>query len=143
MGLIRYLRLQIMGKELLVTGACHCCGNCCRKINLEGTHGWLRSPMDFQEVVLLYPEYERFRITGKDQQGYLQFACSWLGDNGLCWNHEKRLSLCKNFPDKTLHFCGGSVPPGCGYRISEVRPFSSYLADEVKGQQKNETNPHS
>lgn len=135
-GVLRYLRLQIMGRELLVTGSCRCCGNCCRKINLEGARGWLRSPRDFKEVVALYPEYERFQIMGKDQQGYLQFSCSWLNEAGLCSNHEKRLALCRNFPDKSLHFCGGTVPPGCGYCISEVRPFSRYLEDEVKGQRK-------
>ncbi len=136
MGLIRYLRIQVMGKELLVTGSCRCCGNCCREINLEGVRGWLRSEKDFHKVVENYPEYERFQILGKDQQGYLQFSCSWLGDAGLCRDHANRLSLCKNFPDKNLYFCGGTVPSGCGYRINEVRPFSRYLADEVKGQRK-------
>jgi len=135
-GLIRYLRIRLMGKELLVTGSCRCCGNCCRKINLQGAQGWLRSVKDFKEVVADYPEYERFQIIGKDDQGYLQLSCSWLDAAGLCRDHENRFSLCKNFPDKTLHFCGGALPSGCGYRISEVRPFSRYLADEVKGQRK-------
>jgi uncharacterized protein len=132
LGLVRYLRLRFMGKELLVTGSCSCCGNCCRKINLEGEHGWLRSEKDFHEVLIDYPEYERFSITGKDDQGFLQFSCSWLTDAGLCRDHEKQLSICTNFPDKNLHFCGGTLPPGCGFMISEVRPFSSYLADVEK-----------
>lgn len=132
LGLIRYLRMQFMGKELLITGSCRCCGNCCRKINLEGIRGWLRSEKDFFEVVDDYPEYGRFQITGKDDQGFLQFSCTWLTDEGLCGDHDNRLSLCTNFPDKSLHFCGGMLPPGCGYSINEVRPFSRYLEDEEK-----------
>jgi uncharacterized protein len=128
-GLIRYLRMRFMGKELLVTGSCRCCGNCCRKINLEGGRGWLRSQKDFIEVLSDYPEYERFSITGKDDQGFLLFSCSWLTDTGLCRDHENRLSLCTNFPDKALHFCGGNLLPGCGFVINEVRPFSEYLED--------------
>lgn len=142
LGVIRYMRLRVMGKELLVSGSCLCCGNCCRNINLESSNGWLRSARDFNEMVDAYPEYARFQITGKDKQGYLQFSCSWLDDKGFCKDHENRLSLCKNFPDKNLHFCGGSLLQDCGYHIAEVRPFSCYLADEIKEREKNETSPH-
>lgn len=135
-GLIRYLRMRLMGKELLITGSCHCCGNCCRKINLEGEGGWLRSEKDFYTILLDYPEYERFIISGKDDQGFLQFSCSWLTDGGLCRDHENRMALCINFPDKGLHFCGGKLPSGCGYSMVEVRPFDRYLEDEAKGQAK-------
>ncbi len=132
LGLIRYFRLRITGRELLVTGSCNSCGNCCRKINLEGHRGWLRREEDFAVMLQEYPEYERFRISGKDDMGFLQFSCSWLTDEGICRDHDSRLPLCRNFPDKTLHFCGGTVPPGCGYLINEVRPFSSYLAETRK-----------
>ena len=132
LGLIRYVRMKCMGKELLVTGSCRSCGNCCRKINLEGQGGWLRSEEDFLAVVKDYPEYERFTFTGRDQQGFLQFSCTWLTDEGFCRDHDNRLSLCMNFPDKSLHFCGGALPPGCSYSIREVRPFSKYLEEKVK-----------
>lgn len=136
MGLIRYLRMLLMGRELLITGSCHCCGNCCKKINLEGVGGWLRSERDFYEVLREHPEYERFQVIGKDAQGFVQFSCTWLTTEGLCRDHTKRLALCMNFPDKSLHFCGGQLPAGCGYSIDEVRPFDKYLEDEVKGMEK-------
>ena len=131
LGLIRYLRLQVLGRELLVIGNCRTCGDCCRKINLEGKRGWLRKKDDFLEVFTDYPEYERFQITGKDDQGFLQFSCTWLTEAGQCRDYQNRLDLCRNFPDKTLHFCGGVLPPKCGYMITEVRPFRKYLADEL------------
>lgn len=136
LGLLRSFRMRCMGKELLVTGSCHCCGSCCRKINLEGHRGWLRSKHDFYEVLHDYPEYKRFVITGKDEQGFLQFSCSWINSDGYCKDHGRRLALCRNFPDKSLHFCGGVLPSGCGYLISEVRPFKSYLADMEKEKSK-------
>ncbi len=131
LGLIRYLRMQAMGKELIVTGSCKNCGSCCRRINLEGKRGWLRYEEDFFEVVADFPEYARFQITGKDEQGFLRFSCTWLTDEGFCKDHKNRLDLCRNFPDKTLHFCGGTLPDGCGYMIREVRPFKKYLSDEL------------
>ncbi len=133
LGLIRYLRMKVMGKELLITGSCHCCGNCCRKINLDGTYGWLRSEKEFFEVLKDYPEYERFEITGKDDQGFVQFTCKWLTDEGICVDHANSLSICVNFPDKSLHFCGGQLPSGCGFTLNEVRPFAKYLEDEIEG----------
>jgi hypothetical protein len=133
LGLIRSMRMRCMGKELLVTGSCHNCGSCCRTINLEGHRGWLRCEEDYFEVVADNPQYKRFRITGKDEQGFLQFACSWLTEDGLCRDHENSLPLCKNFPDKSLHFCGGTLPPGCGYGIHEVCPFKKVLAESTKG----------
>jgi len=129
-GLIRYLHMRLRGKELLVTGSCSNCGSCCRKINLEGHRGWLRHEQDFYAVAADYPEYQRFQITGKDEQGFLRFSCSWLTPEGFCKDHGERLDLCRNFPDKSLRFCGGTLPAGCGYLIQEVRPFSKYLADE-------------
>jgi len=131
LGLIRYLRMRLMGKELMVVGNCRNCGSCCRKINLEGQNGWLRRREDFFTVAADYPEYNRFQITGKDDQGFLQFSCSWLTKEGLCREHSKRLDLCRNFPDKSLHFCGGALPPTCGYSLQEVRPFEKYLSDEI------------
>lgn len=135
LGLIRAIRMRCMGKELLVTGSCHCCGSCCRKINLEGPRGWLRHKKDFFEVLHDNPQYKRFGITGKDEQGFLQFACNWLDEDGLCKDHTQSLALCKNFPDKSLHFCGGTLPSGCGYMIQEVRPFKRYLEESEKNQE--------
>lgn len=130
-GLIRLLRLRVMGKEVLVTGSCRGCGSCCRRINLEGRRGWLRSEEEFAALLCESPSYERFLVSGHDQQGFLQFSCSWLTPSGACRDHEKRPLLCRNFPDKGLHFCGGSLPLGCGFSFAEVRPFSRYL-DDVK-----------
>ncbi len=94
-------------------------------------------------MLMDYPGYERFQMSGKDEQGFLQFTCLWLNGEGMCQDHANRLPLCRNFPDKTLHFCGGALPPGCGYTIAEVRPFDRYLADEIKNTDNNGKNTDS
>lgn len=132
LGFLRFLRLQLMGKTVLVTGHCTNCGKCCRSISLEHSEGWLRDEKKFAAITVDYPEYKRFEIIGKDSQGFLLFRCSWLTTEGLCRDHEKRLPLCRNFPEKSLFFCGGSLPSGCGYSLSEVVPFEKELKKAMK-----------
>ncbi len=96
----------------------------------------MRSEKDFYAIIDEYPEYKRFVVMGKDELGFLYFSCSWLTSAGLCRDHDSRMKLCSNFPDKGLHFCGGKLPPECGFRMVEVRPFDRYLKDEMKGQVK-------
>jgi|GEM_PF-5289227 len=40
-GVLLYVRLRLMGKELIATGSCDRCGECCRRLNREGKGGWL------------------------------------------------------------------------------------------------------
>lgn len=131
-GFIRFVAMKMRGRSILVAGRCRGCGSCCRELSLEGSEGWLRSESSFQKIVEQYPEYNRFEITGKDSQGFLLFACSWLTDYGTCVDHEQRLALCRNFPESSLLFCGGKLPTGCGYRFNTVIPFEKILARELR-----------
>lgn len=131
-GLIKYFILKIKGKDILISGSCTGCGMCCKRLNLEGSTGWLRSEKEFYDVVREYPEFERFEIIEKDEQGFLVFTCSWCTKDGLCENYEDRLALCKNFPEKSLVFSGGKLPEGCGYSFKQVVPFEKVLATEKK-----------
>ncbi|MEN8190223.1 MAG: YkgJ family cysteine cluster protein [Thermodesulfobacteriota bacterium] len=142
-GLVRFLRLKLTGRELMVSGSCSGCGKCCRKINLEASTGWIRSQEQFQAMVRDHPEFARFEVIGKDEYGCLQFSCSWLTEEGLCRDHENRLWVCRDFPDKNLVFCGGGLPSGCGYRIVEVRPFERTLNEVMKSRSGDEKNTDS
>jgi hypothetical protein len=130
-GILDALWLRLCGRELLITGHCNGCGDCCRRLSLYGDSGWLRNMKDFQETLRDSPEYSRFSCIGKDEDGFLIFSCDWCGDDGLCRDYEHRLPLCRNFPEKSLRFCGGSLPVHCSYSISEVRPFAGVLAGEI------------
>jgi len=131
-GICKYLSLKVRGKSVLVTGHCLGCGRCCRSISLEGRNGWVRSFAVFDEIVKKYPEYARFKIIGKDQQGFLLFRCNWCTPQGRCRDYRNRLSLCRNFPASSLMFAGGCLPTGCGYRFTEVVPFEKILKKELK-----------
>lgn len=145
-GIIRYLTLLVTGKEVLIEGTCVQCGNCCRKISLRGDSGWIRHINDFERVCNSYPEYRRFLPEGKDKEGFIQFSCSWITEQGVCRDYENRLSICKKFPSKSLHFCGGTLPPGCGYILKTGTPFESVLKKELRKETKRsdrkKTNTH-
>jgi hypothetical protein len=79
-----------------------------------------------------YPEYNRFVSIGRDSQGYLLFRCSWCMADGSCSDYERRLPLCRNYPESSLIFAGGRLLPGCGYSFAEVVPFAKVLRRELQ-----------
>ncbi len=133
-GFIHYFYLKMIGKSILVTGSCRGCGMCCRSISLEGWNGWLRSEKAFQKIVITYPEYGRFVVSGRDRQGFLLFTCTLCTPLGICLEYDKRLALCRKFPECSLVFAGGRLPSTCGYKFAEVVPFKKILNKAVRRQ---------
>jgi uncharacterized protein len=131
-GVFKYLSLKLRGKSILVKGSCRGCGTCCKSICLEGKDGWLRSTRAFEKVAKKFPEYSRFEVIGKDQQGFLLFRCTWCTPLGTCLDYDNRLPLCCNFPESSLVFAGGQLPINCGYSFVEVVPFEKILRQELK-----------
>lgn len=131
-GLLTLLRLKISGRTVLLSGSCLRCGTCCKKINLEASGNWVRSEEVFLKISKDYPEYSRLKISGRDSQGFLVFSCTWCTPEGICRDYENRLTICRNFPDVSLVFCGGGLPSGCGYRFQEGIPFDKVLAQELR-----------
>lgn len=103
----------------------------------------MRSKEDFIRVCKAFPEYERFRMTGTDEQGFIQFSCNWLTAEKICKDYENRLAICRKFPGKSLHFCGGGLPVGCGYAIKAVTPFSQVLARQLKEREREKEDSYS
>lgn len=132
-GWWRHRRLRATGKELILTGQCRQCGACCRRLQLQPGKKWLSSKRDFKSLVKRHPEFDRFEISGRDPQRLLIFNCTKLGSDNRCQDYENRPQLCRDFPNKAIFFCGGALPEGCGYTLSEGIPFSTLL-DEKKQQ---------
>lgn len=137
-GFLYFLFLKLRRREPLVVGSCHGCGECCRNLSLHDGHGWLWRRNDFLHLVAEEPEFSRFEITETDAQGFLVFRCTLCSPEGLCKEYENRLPLCRNFPEKSLQFCGGKLPSGCGYSFQEVIPFAKVLKKELMLQKKGE-----
>nr|WP_320114876.1 YkgJ family cysteine cluster protein [uncultured Desulfuromonas sp.] len=131
-GWWRHLRLRLTGKELILTGKCRQCGACCRRLQLEQGRRWLRSPRAFKRLVRDHPEFDRFEICGRDSQGLLVFNCTLLGADNRCRDYDNRPQLCRDFPHKGIFFCGGALPPGCGYSLSEGISFDTHLRNARK-----------
>ncbi|MFO7830483.1 MAG: YkgJ family cysteine cluster protein [Desulfuromonadaceae bacterium] len=131
-GWLRYLRLRLQKRELIIRGHCRQCGNCCRRIQIQQGHRWLRSKGGFKKLVREHPEYSRFNIIGRDTHGLLLFDCTWLQDDNTCARHGERLDICRNFPAKAIFFCGGQLPHTCGYKVEEVKPFARILQDKME-----------
>jgi hypothetical protein len=126
-GWWRQLRLRLSGKELILTGHCRQCGSCCQRLQLEHRHKWLRSKRKFAALVKTNPEFARFKIVGRDRQGLLVFNCLMLGADNRCKDYLQRPQLCRDFPHKGIFFCGGTLPKGCGFTLSEGIPFAKIL----------------
>lgn len=131
-GMMYYFMLKIKGKTIVISGRCKGCGSCCTSLSLESKVGWLRYEQDFRDIVTLFPQYNRFEITGLDPSGFLLFRCTWCTPQGTCLYYDKRLPLCKKFPEKTLPFAGGTLPVSCGYSFDVVTPFENILKKEIK-----------
>ncbi|MEE4243246.1 MAG: YkgJ family cysteine cluster protein [Desulfopila sp.] len=130
-SLLKLVHLKLSGRKYLLSGNCKCCGKCCRHINLRYRKGWIRNEKQFSELVKENPEYQRFTVTTKDPLGYLQFNCSWFDSDEGCRDYDKRLDICRRYPNTSLLLHGGKLLKGCGYRLSEGVPFEKYLDKEL------------
>lgn len=84
---------------------------------------------DFKIMQFLFPQYRRFYIRGKDEEGNLIFACKYVTDEGLCSVYDKRLKMCRNYPAKKISY-QGKLHEGCGYKV-EDKSFQSYLKNMI------------
>jgi len=126
-GLLKWLKLKITGRELIVAGECRMCGRCCRHLNLSYKDRWIRKESDFDQLVEKYPEYDRFHITGKTPAGLLIFRCDRVTDEGRCGDHAGRPDICRDYPEPDLPFSGGELLDHCGYYFKAVPSFKKQL----------------
>ena len=145
-GLFRRFRTCVLGREVEVIGQCKLCGRCCEDILIEDQGRFFRREKKFHKLCQKEPEYERFQIVSRDDFGHLTFNCSKLGDDKFCTDYEGRLSLCKDYPNKSIYYQGGGLRADCGFsfkavtfrdiymrrRRSKVPEFSEVLRQEQK-----------
>ncbi len=108
-----------------ITGKCNKCGKCCQDIRFRGDES------DFNLTKFLLPTYKRFRINGKDEDGYLILGCTLQNSDGTCSVYEKRPSLCRNFPKKYLYY-NAVLQDGCGYTVEPDKKFEDYFNNYKK-----------
>lgn len=136
-ALVRLASLRAAGKDYLVSGSCNGCGQCCERINLRNHEGWISTAKQFEALVKKSPEYQRFSISGADEQDFLQFTCSKFRKGYGCTDYVNRPHICRRYPNKSLFLQGGRLVEGCGYSIQIGVPFARHLSAEMKERRKH------
>ena len=95
-----------------ITGECKKCGKCCNYMYSVDTY----TEKEFKIMQFLFPQYKRFYIKGKDEEGNLIFACKLVTPDGLCSDYKHRPRMCRNYPatyvptTNTARVCAGITP---------------------------------
>jgi hypothetical protein len=129
-GFFSFLILKIKGQEPIRTGQCNQCGQCCRAFRVKSEGRWIQTKKDFESLIKKKPEYSRL-IPLDTSDGYLEFTCSWLTNEGICKDHENRLSICKEYPATSRFYTGNQLPDHCGYSIEAAVPFEKILKKKM------------
>lgn len=104
-----------------IEGACLKCGKCCKEIRSYG----LKNEKELKIMQFILPWYKRFYISHKDTNGDIVLSCKYLEKNGHCKVYKFRPLVCRNYPQKTIHF-NAEMIDGCGYKIIK-KEFKDYL----------------
>ena len=107
--------------EYEVVGECKKCGQCCNYMYSFDTY----TEQEFKFMQVLFPSYKRFYIKGKDEDGNFIFACKYVSKEGLCTVYNKRLKMCKRYPNHKI-FYPAELHEGCGYSVDK-KGFEDYL----------------
>lgn len=126
-GFARAAAARARGEQLAVTGKCVNCGRCCGRVSLMRGRSWIRSARAFEKLKMRRPEYRHFVVTGREVSGELVFKCLKLDENNLCSIYDGRPDFCRKYPSLDLHFMGGELTGGCGYRFETLPSFSKIL----------------
>ncbi|WP_147819890.1 YkgJ family cysteine cluster protein [Salidesulfovibrio onnuriiensis] len=152
-GLFRWLRAKLLRSEVVVTGHCRMCGECCRDIMILDGGTWVSSERAFRKLVDRKPEYARFFVTCTDDRGPLCFTCRYLSDEGICLDHDNRPEICRRYPSPRIYYRGCDLRADCGYSFRALTfrrawwqfrgktspPFGEVLKGKLDLQHKDDT----
>lgn len=127
---IKFLYQTITSSKYIKKGKCNKCGNCCRNIILTlSDNNPIRTEAQFERAKEWDKHLCNFYISGKDENGVLQFTCRALDENNRCKVYFFRGFGCRMYPKKDTKFLinGGKPLDGCGYYYEPNKSFSSFL----------------
>jgi len=106
-------------------GYCCKCGDCCRFLYSAGP----MSRLMFWFIKLFHPQYRRFKVIGKDENGLI-LACTLIKEDGLCPDYENRPDVCSEFPNPDRVYSGGRLYKRCTYKLVPEKSFGDFLSVE-------------
>lgn len=104
------------------SGDCIKCAKCCRYMHCKD----LGSEGEFAFLQFIYPEYRRFKISGKDEFGNFVITCTLIDKDNLCPVHKNRPNVCRKYPSKKLGH-KGILHKDCGFLIKPEKTFKEFL----------------
>lgn len=74
-------------------------------------------------------KYNHFEISGKNDNGVMQFRCKSLDNNNRCKDYLFRSIHCREYPRVTekIRLGGFETFDTCGYEISPDKRFNEFL----------------
>ncbi len=133
--IIRFFRKKInrlRGMSYIREGECFQCGRCCRMIVLVSEGGIITTEEEFNQLKEVFPEYRRFKMKERDEDGLLRFTCKYVGEDNRCGDYYGRPSICRAYPNEELFVKGGVIASHCGYKFYPVEDFSKVLDQAMK-----------
>lgn len=129
----KFFITRVLGKSYYIHGKCSQCGRCCNSIQLKKNKRWIRCEQEFIALVREEPEFGRFWVSGKTDNGYLEFCCSWFDSRKKeCIDYQNRLEICRKYPTSALAFNNTEILNDCGYSLKYGKTFSCFLESEKK-----------
>lgn len=96
-------------------GICNNCGRCCRHVYLRNGGDLISSFDDYLEMLMESEKLKRFQVKGRDEQGYLYFACNMVGSDNKCKDYHHRPLMCRAYPDLTMILYDAVPKEDCGF----------------------------
>ena len=122
--MLAFLRRRFRRPKLVrIEGACRMTGNCCRNLILVDRGRPVRTERQLRRLRRRQPEYKMFQPHGAPPaEGHWRFRCRNLGPDNRCQIYQSRPEICRRYPSPELFRRGGSLLPGCGYRVVHDPP---------------------
>ncbi|MFC1809373.1 YkgJ family cysteine cluster protein [Candidatus Omnitrophota bacterium] len=96
-------------------GMCTTCGRCCRHVYLRNQGKLVSSFDEYLQMLLENKKYKRFQVKGRDESGYLYFACNLISTDNKCTDYNKRPLLCRAYPDLGMIMYDAVPKEDCGF----------------------------
>ncbi len=130
---------SILKKKYLRYGKCKKCGCCCENIYVRHGKDLIKSKEDFEKIkdTDSYSFYQHITIVGKDDFGLI-FSCDRFDkEKRLCTMHNKRPSICRNYPSEEIFSFGAALQEKCGFRFEPIETFEEVFLKVSKQPIKN------
>jgi len=133
----KFFYTKFLKRKYYRYGKCNRCGRCCENIYVRHIKDVIKTEEEFEKIKSVdnYSFYKHITITGKDEFG-LKFTCNRFDkEKRICKAHNKRPSICRNYPNEEIFSFGAQLLDECGYKFEPIISFKEIL-QKIKNKEK-------